>query len=197
MGDNNYSTNWVWCLSSDLRQSAEWLGKKSRNSSVTGLKTLPSVRLNSMSRIIVVGHGNPGSTHINPVEGAMDATKFTTFLRRVLLEKLNCNKVKRISFHMCYGARAANQGKVYSSFVYNFARMCDFAEEVTGRTERTQMVNWDSEERPGVFDVYARKVVNSQGVFTHRLTGGKILFKPRGGTPEEPINPAAFIHNYD
>lgn len=205
MGDNTYSSNWVWCLADELWEGTKAINGKNNlktpgRSHVAKYPMVPkSMPLNFNSRITLLAHGDSASTHIMSDNKQWNAVEFADFLGKVVKGIMRCDSIKRISFHMCYGAKAESGGTIYNSFAHKFASVCDFAEEVVGRTNVVSANIWetDSDKRPGVNDGFEWLVVDSNGVYRHKLADGKMLYKPRGGTLKLPVNPVSTVVNYD
>lgn len=184
-----YSTNWVLCFADDLWEGAQWLEDKATltgqgKTQATKYPYVPaSTPLYKNSRVTIFGHGNPGSTQISGNGNKWEASAFAELIRGLL-----GYKVKRISFHMCYGGKATD-GTIHSSFVHKFASYCDFAEEIVGRTSVTNMMRATEDGKT----TRVWREVND----TKKLSGGKVLYKPKGGILETAVAPSVFIINYD
>jgi hypothetical protein len=156
----HYVTQAIVCLANDLRGTAEALHWKRENEgdlvktinqeeqiaatvhyypAVDGLPRLFTARDDGSggSRLIIVGHGNPESTHIMG-----DGFQWEP---EVLNEKvegwLNRAIINRISLHMCFGGGnpTGRLGPmpvaVEKSFAMEFAKVCRVARSITARTE--------------------------------------------------------------
>jgi hypothetical protein len=190
----NYTTQWIVYLADDLKQNADWLQEKrglegdlrgSINSEVqsrtqvTRYPLLPaSTALFSRSRLIILGHGNPASTHIMGNGKQWTAQEFAA-----LVDSWLETTVSRISLHMCYGGGNLNAGeevKPEASFAYHFASHCNYAQTITARTATTNMV-----KRTGETTQIWRETGDA-----HKGTLSKVVFTPQGGTPNKAVPPA-------
>lgn len=201
----DYTTQAIICLASDLRESAEALqGKRVAAGDATGIVNevnqwrstvsyypmlaLPNLFTNS--RLIIIGHGDAGSSYIMGDGIQWDAKELARRARGWIHTKIN-----RISLHMCFGGgnRGTGGGANFGnfqihpgrSFAFKFASYCDFAQSVTARTERTNMVTSTTN---GVL-VTARREVGAPGAKRHHGIGDKVVFLPNGGTLDAPVDP--------
>jgi hypothetical protein len=201
-----YTTSGIICLANDLRETALLLQEKREiaddlrkringvdqtASAVAFYPNVPVVNWFSNSRLIVVGHGNPESTHMigdgmqwEPKQLAEEVNKW-----------LNGLVIKRISLHMCFGGgnRGAGAGTNFDaftvhptqSFAYKFASLCGNSETITARTERTNM----HEVRADAALTKAYRMVGEPGKKQHKGLGDKVFFVTQGGSPDNPIKP--------
>lgn len=180
MGENIYNNNLIWCFAADLWANARALYQKREGNSY--LHQYPNYvgGLGSRSRIIIVGHGDAASSFFMGDHGQWDAVRLAREIRECLQ-----NQVKRISFHMCCSAKAQQNGSIHESFAHKFASVCDFAEEITARTD---VMNVSFGTRQGRY--FAEQTVNG----VHRPAGWKVFYKPTGGTLATPRNPEVYTY---
>ncbi len=154
-----YATQAIVCLANDLRGTADSLQekrgleediRKTINEveqiaatvhywpAVAGLPNLYRARGDGSggSRLIIVGHGNPESTHI-----LGDGLQWTAAELNTQVETwLNRSIINRISLHMCFGGGnpsghlAPMPVDPANSFAMAFARICRVARSITART---------------------------------------------------------------
>lgn len=187
-----HSTQAIVCLANDLRGTAEALHWKREHAGdvqkrINGEEQLassvhywPNVqglpKMYSRSRLIIVGHGNPESTHImgNGVQWTPEE------LNTQVGQWLDNSVIERISLHMCYGAgNPAGEFDVMpvapdNSFAAAFARVCKYARSFSGRTSTTtvQTTTRDVGGAPTVVNV--RRIVGDAG--RHKGAGDKYVF---------------------
>lgn len=196
-----YYTTWIVCLDSDLWPTAKALQDKAKvtkqgPTEATQYPSLPSLPLSANSRITIVAHGEPNSKYLigeniqwNAKECAAEVEKWLYGKRRPQ-RLVPTSDVKRISFHMCYGGKAAT-GTSDKSFAQEFASYCYFADEVVGRTGKVK-VRLETVER------YVDGKPTGEEFITGvpRLVDGKykakdrkVVFLTRGGTVTTPKAP--------
>lgn len=206
----HYKTNWVVCLADNLMSSAKVIqlkalqpepGKiKQGKTLATKYPIIPStLPLYSSSRITILGHGDPASTEISGNGIRWTPEQCAEVVAR-WCRRLKVKKVRRISFHMCFGASPEGEkGSYHSSFVHKFASYCDFADEVVGRTDKTRMNYKTETTKNGTTGKETKAFL--QGFRTvggkYKDADGKILFKPNGGTISLPKSPTAYRYCYE
>jgi hypothetical protein len=193
-----YSTQAIVCLANDLRATAEAFQRKREIEGdlrktinrveqtaatvhyypdVIGLPNLFSGRPDGSggSRLIIVGHGNPESTHI-----IGDGVQWTAEELNTHVEGwLNGSVINRISLHMCFGGGnptgrlAPMPVAPENSFAMAFARICQVARSVTARTE---VVNILTRTNPAGAVTDVQRTVADR----HQQPGDKYVFEPRG-----------------
>lgn len=178
MGDNIYTNNLILCFAKDLMKNAQALYQKRQSNSYLCSYPNYKVGLGNSSRLIIVGHGNPSSSFFMGDHGQWNAFQTAEKVRECL-----GHKIKRISFHMCCSAKAQQNGSIHSSFAYNFASVCDFADEITARTGVMNMRIF-TEQKTGKFNSAIQTVDGS-----HRPKNSKVLYKPTGGNLGSPKPP--------
>jgi len=154
-----YATQAIVCLAGDLRDTAVSLQEKRQLEGdlrktindveqiaatvhywpdVNGLPNLFTARPDGSggSRLIIVGHGNPESTHILGDGFQWEAAELNTRVETWL----NRSIINRISLHMCFGGGnpTGHLGPMpvgpANSFAMAFARICRVARSITART---------------------------------------------------------------
>lgn len=193
-----YRTNWVVCLADDLMSGAKLLQLKASltkqgKTLATKYPSIPaSLPLYADSRITIFGHGNPSSTIISGNAIEWTPQQCAEAVKRWCV-KSNVKSVKRISFHMCYGAKAKDEkGSFHSSFVHKFASYCDFADEVIGRTDVTRITYIKSCWTNKPEEKWISKVSRETGDKEKQMFR-KIKFLPTGGTLSRPKAPVSFL----
>lgn len=170
------------------------------------VNTLPADYRQATSRLIILGHGDQGSTRIcTAVIGGhqYDAQHFARMVRGWLGGDGGGkpSRVKRISLHMCFGGGnrggAVDSGNLRQfmsqytvlptkSFAHDFAsRAGELAEEISARTDDTWMFR---DTIDGVV-VDAGRFVGQPG--RHKERGDKFMFLPDpASTVDAPLKPA-------
>jgi hypothetical protein len=165
-----YSTQAIICLDRDLLSAAKATQAKRRLAGdTTGMLNGQEVALSHLymsgpvvslpgeyrlanSRLIIIGHGNPQSTHISGSSASGTDFWWTpTQLARMVHYWLDGNVIKTVSIRSCYGggdrggkhrSPGEDLGKYLArmtvdprkSFAYEFASRCANAQRVTART---------------------------------------------------------------
>jgi hypothetical protein len=192
-----YTTQAIVCLAGDLAQVAQALQQKrviegDLAKTISGTRQIAATvhyhpNLNGLPnffrtrddgtggfRLIIVGHGNPESTHIMGTNIQWGPSELSENVGRWV----GGRTINRISLHMCFGggnplgrAAAPMPVPVERSFAMAFARVCEYTRSVTARTD---LVNIEvlSTPQPGVpRDQWPVSSV-------HRTVGGQV--KHRG-----------------
>jgi hypothetical protein len=155
------------------------------------------------SRLIIVSHGTPSSTEI--IGGANGVRWSPEQLANAVISWLDSSVIRRIALKMCYagGSRGgATRGAgedlgdfmgrftvdPRTSFAYQFARRCGFAQTITAQTGlSTTRRNFAGEVLTDV-----EELVDG----THQGHAYKIILTPvRGARPTAPQDPALAVSN--
>lgn len=221
-----YTTQAIVCLADDLYNAARATNAKRRLAGdETGLVNgemihrsalyvlgsqhiLPEEYRYSNSRLIIIGHGNPESTHIMGTAGL----QWTPVqLAQAVNNWLDGCVIKTISLRMCYGGGrrgGATRGATEElntfisrfgvdprrSFAYEFARHCGLASQITARTD-VLTVSWSyTGTDPGNESTVTRQENLVGGV--HKGHAYKITLTPASGaSPTNPLDPTVSLKN--
>lgn len=177
---------------------------------------LPEEYQQATSRLIIIGHGNPESTHISGTgSSGTDFWWTPTQLARMVQYWLDGNVIKTISIRSCYGGGdrggkhrsggesvGAYMGRMTvdprKSFAYEFASRCGNAERVTARTgvvETTTSFTGDAD--PTALDFEDRVTGMTQKVSNvRRGKAYKAEFTPDPyARPDNPKAPGVALYN--
>jgi hypothetical protein len=194
-----YSTQAIVCLAGDLRETAEALQTKrtlagdARGTinqveqvtssvhywpAVDGLPQIYAANANGTGgfRLIIIGHGNPESTHI-----VGDGIRWTPAeLNTQVEEWLGRRVISRISLHMCFGGGNPT-GRLGPmpvapgrSFAAEFTRICRCAQSVSARTD---VVSMQTTSQAGAI-VGVQRIVGDDS--RHKGSGDKYVFTHTG-----------------
>lgn len=233
-GPMQYVTQAIICLDQSLLRAAKATQAKRRlagdttvnlggqvvNKSVLymsgPLVNLPEEYRQATSRLIIIGHGNPESTHISGSgSGGTDFWWTPTQLARMVMFWLSGNVIQTISIRSCYGGgdrggkhRSSGEdlgrylGRMTvdprKSFGYEFASRCPNAQQVTARTGVvTTVTSFTGDEDPTALDFEDRVTGMTQKVSgVRRGKAYKAIFTPNPhARPDDPKAPGVSMLN--
>jgi hypothetical protein len=220
----SYTTQAIVCLANDLAETANAIhAKREAAGDATGLVNSRNIDRSivvigsphqlaaqyrySNSRLYIVGHGNPESTHIMGTTSGRRIQWDAVQLAEKIFSWLGDSIIARISLHMCFGGGnrsrirgSATRGSTESlesylsrfevdprnSFAYKLARHCCLGRTITARTD---VVAGTTTSRNGTIIDFSRTV----GGHTTGAYDKATFTTVNGARPTNPIDPSVSI----